>query len=119
MQVDYEPVPETPQGNSVAGLGGAVDVALTLRAAVESVGCSHKVAAALVGYGVDYWSRVLSGERGILLARLGQLPRDVQLNFVMRWAAALGYRIERRDTAVTREIARTLADAAARLAEVL
>lgn len=73
-----------------------IDVCLALRTGIESVGCPHQVAAAEADYTPDYWSRVLSNTRGVLLNRLGQLPRDVQLEFLQRWAQQLGARIERR-----------------------
>jgi hypothetical protein len=98
---------------------GVVDVAALVRVAVEKTGTPHKIAAAMVGYGSDYWARVLTNERGIVLRRLGNLPVDVQRRIVAQWAEALGGRFEQRDKTAMREIARTLAEAAARLAEVV
>lgn len=74
----------------VAGPDDRIDVPLMLRAAVEGLGCPHKVAADAVGYDASYWARVLTAERGITLDRLGLLPLDVQRSMVTRWAGALG-----------------------------
>src|ERR1043166_9056108 len=84
-------VPPTAKDNSLAGASAdAVDVAALLRFAVESLACPHKVAADAVGYNPDYWSRVLTNDRGIVLNRLGRLPVIVQRELVLRWADALG-----------------------------
>jgi hypothetical protein len=68
----------------------AVDVALFLRAAVESQGFQHQSVAGDIGYHGDYFNKVLGNVRGITLDRLGRLPLDVQRDLVGRWAAALG-----------------------------
>lgn len=117
-----EPIPEA-QGKTVdadtTGAAEIIDVAGLLRVGVEGTGTSHKIAAAMVGYGPDYWTRVLGNERGIILGRLGRLPATVQRRFVTAWAHALGLRIERRDAPIIRDAARSLAEAAAKLAGVV
>jgi hypothetical protein len=77
--------------------GRTVDVCGAMRSAVEDSGYRHNAAAVDTGYQPDYWTRVLAGERGIILDRLGALPRNVQISFLAAWAAQLGIRIERRD----------------------
>lgn len=95
-----------------------VDVALCARRAVETRS-THKVCAASAGYEPDYWARVLTGERGILLERLGQLPVAVQREFVIRWAGLLGLQIERKDAAAKRVALAKFVEAGQALAEIL
>lgn len=112
------------QGNDVDGTNGSVgsnrglDVAGLLRAAVDSQS-KHLAVAASIGYQADYWARVLTGERGITLTRLGRLPRDVQIAFVEAWARALGLRFERRTLANQRRALRDLLEAARALTETV
>lgn len=107
------------QVNSVAVAAPAsVDVVHVVRRAVESR-ASHKVAAGSAGYGPDMWARIMSGERGVLLERLGCLPVAVQKEIVIRWAALLGLQVERKDSAVKRIAISKLAEAAQALAEIL
>jgi hypothetical protein len=60
-----------------------------VREAADTGEGRQKAAALSIGYMPDYWSRVLSCERGITLDRLGRLPLDVQRALVSRWAQAL------------------------------
>lgn len=75
---------------------GMVDTLALFRGAVAESGCPHKVIAADAGYQPDYWSRVLTGERGLTIDRLGRLPIEVQRRVVALWGRALGLRLERR-----------------------
>jgi hypothetical protein len=92
-----------------------IDVAQLLRGAIGRSGHKHEYVAAQCGYKADYWSRALSSvsgeQRGFVLARLGLLPEDVQREFVMTWAAALGLRIERRGSTARSAAIRQMAQA--------
>lgn len=89
-------------GNRVAGASSSVlteerfDLGAMLKDAVDQTRHGHKTVAAEVGYQPDYWSRVLTGERGVTLDKLAKMPVDVQLGFVASWASRLGVRVERR-----------------------
>jgi len=101
------------------GMAPLVDVARLLRESVDATQIKHESIALDIDYSANYWARVLSCERGILLDRLGRLPVEVQRQLVTRWASALGLRIERRDTSARRAAVLALAQAASALAEEL
>lgn len=75
---------------------GTIDTLAVFRGGIAESGCPHKVIAADAGYQPDYWSRVLTGERGLTIDRLGRLPLEVQRRVVAGWGRALGLRLERR-----------------------
>jgi hypothetical protein len=97
----------------------AIDVLSMVREAVDRSGLKQEGIADDVGYKPDYWSRVLSGERGVTLERLGRLPLEVQRELVTAWAWALGLRVERRRADRHREMLEALSMAAKALAEGL
>ena len=68
----------------------AVNVSALLCSAIRR--CEHKLESVgrEIRYEPSYWSKVLAGERGILLERLGELPLDVQQEWIGRWADAIG-----------------------------
>lgn len=72
-----------------------VDVAALLRESVSAHG-AHKSVALELDYKPDYWTRVLSCERGITLDRFSRLPYAVQVDLVVGWADALGLKVNRR-----------------------
>lgn len=73
-----------------------IDVGASLRRAVEGSGRLHKTIAREIDYSPDHWNLILESKRGVVLERLGALPRDVQIAFLSAWAAQLGIRVERR-----------------------
>jgi len=94
----------TDEVNSVA-------IPQLLRAAIECSGVQHKECAYAAGMQPDHWVRVLNGERGIPLDRLGLLPLETQRIFVASWARALQLRVTSEDA--TRQKAAALVKAAA------
>jgi hypothetical protein len=69
-----------------------IDTRGLMRAAVEMSRCKHETVARAIGRQPDYWSRILSGERGITLQEFGRVPLEVQREFLSLWARAIGGR---------------------------
>lgn len=67
-----------------------VDPGALLRDAIDHSSHEHKHVAADLNYMGDYWSRVLSNERGVMLDRLGKLPLDVQRAWLTAWGKQIG-----------------------------
>lgn len=82
----------------------AFDLGAMLKDSVDRTPHGHKAVASEVGYQPDYWSRVLTSERGITLDRLAKLPVDVQRAFLASWGQKLGVRVERRNVDPTVQV---------------
>lgn len=93
-----------------------IDVPTLLRESVDAE-CQQKEAALSAGYQPDYWTKVLNGERGMHLDRLGRLPMKVQRQLVMRWGSELGIHMTTEDTR-RRVVANLVKAAAEALAEI-
>lgn len=122
MAAEYATSLEPAKVNSLDGLcvtPARIDVIGIVRDAVAAGASAHKSIAADVQYQPDYWSRVLTGERGITLDRLGRLPLDVQAGIVIGWSNALGLKIERRDRQQSRVALQALAQTLLVVAEGL
>lgn len=106
-QLCLPPVPvqraDAPQSRrvdqEVCPQSDSIDVGALLKDAVEHTpGATHQDCSYRIGYHPisGMWQRILSGERGMALKKLGMLPRAVQIELLARWAEALGVRLERR-----------------------
>lgn len=72
-----------PQGESVS-------LARILRQAIDFKRWKHDAIAAAIKVPPRYFSRQLAGEKPITAKHLRLLPRDVEIEFLRRWCAALG-----------------------------